>query len=58
MFTCKVWGIRANRSKSRDCVRFNTDETKMDPILNNRLDYDGVFGTALNRFIIQAGDRS
>jgi UDP-sulfoquinovose synthase len=26
----------------------------LDPILNNRLDYDGVFGTALNRFLIQA----
>jgi UDP-sulfoquinovose synthase len=26
----------------------------MDPILINRLDYDGIFGTALNRFCIQA----
>ena len=26
----------------------------MDPVLINRLDYDAVFGTALNRFIIQA----
>ena len=26
----------------------------MDPVLTNRLDYDGVFGTALNRFIIQS----
>lgn len=25
-----------------------------DPLLLNRLDYDGIFGTALNRFIVQA----
>jgi UDP-sulfoquinovose synthase len=31
-----------------------TDETGMDELLINRLDYDGVFGTALNRFCIQA----
>ena len=26
----------------------------MDPVLYNRFDYEGVFGTALNRFLIQA----
>ena len=26
----------------------------MDPVLINRLDYDGIFGTALHRFVIQA----
>ncbi|MDY6807135.1 MAG: NAD-dependent dehydratase, partial [Cyanobacteriota bacterium] len=31
-----------------------TEETGMDELLLNRLDYDGVFGTALNRFCIQA----
>jgi UDP-sulfoquinovose synthase len=31
-----------------------TEETGMDEMLINRLDYDGVFGTALNRFCIQA----
>ena len=30
-----------------------TDETGMDPALVNRFDYDGVFGTALNRFCVQ-----
>ena len=25
-----------------------------DPLLINRYDYDGVFGTALNRFVVQA----
>lgn len=32
----------------------NTDETNMDERLINRFDYDGDFGTVLNRFIIQA----
>jgi len=31
-----------------------TEETGIDELLINRLDYDGVFGTALNRFCIQA----
>ena len=31
-----------------------TDETTADPQLINRYDYDGIFGTALNRFVVQA----
>ena len=31
-----------------------TEETSLDEALINRLDYDGVFGTALNRFCVQA----
>lgn len=30
-----------------------TDETMADPLLLNRYDYDGIFGTALNRFVVQ-----
>lgn len=30
-----------------------TDETVADPALINRYDYDGIFGTALNRFVVQ-----
>lgn len=30
-----------------------TEETAADPLLINRYDYDGVFGTALNRFVVQ-----
>ena len=32
----------------------NTDETKRDPRLINRFDYDGDYGTVLNRFLMQA----
>lgn len=31
-----------------------TAETDADRRLVNRFDYDGVFGTALNRFVVQA----
>ena len=31
-----------------------TDETVAHPDLINRYDYDGIFGTALNRFVVQA----
>lgn len=32
----------------------NTDETAMDPRLTNRFDYDGDYGTVLNRFLMQS----
>jgi UDP-sulfoquinovose synthase len=54
MFTCRAWGIRATDLNQGIVYGLDTDETKMDPVLSNRLDYDGVFGTALNRFIIQS----
>jgi len=31
-----------------------TEETQLDPRLTNRFDYDGDYGTVLNRFIMQA----
>lgn len=52
-FTCRIWGIRATDLNQGVVYGLNTEETEMDPILANRLDYDAVFGTALNRFIIQ-----
>ena len=33
----------------------NTDETGLDEDLINRFDYDGDYGTVLNRFLMQAG---
>ncbi|WP_163539532.1 NAD-dependent epimerase/dehydratase family protein [Gracilibacillus sp. YIM 98692] len=53
-FACKIWGIRATDLHQGIVYGLDTEETKMDPILTNRLDYDDVFGTALNRFIIQS----
>jgi UDP-sulfoquinovose synthase len=53
-FACKVWGLRATDLNQGVVYGVLTDETGMDELLINRLDYDGVFGTALNRFCIQA----
>lgn len=54
MFACQAWGLRATDLNQGVVYGLHTDETMLDPILINRLDYDAVFGTALNRFLIQA----
>jgi len=53
-FACKVWGLRATDLNQGVVYGVLTEETGMDELLINRLDYDGVFGTALNRFCVQA----
>lgn len=54
MFISKIWGMRVTDLNQGVVYGLHTDETMLDPLLINRLDYDAVFGTALNRFIIQA----
>lgn len=54
MFACRIWGIRATDLNQGVVYGLETEETRLDPRLVNRFDYDAVFGTALNRFIIQA----
>ncbi len=53
-FACKIWGLRATDLNQGIVYGVLTEETGMDELLINRLDYDGIFGTALNRFCIQA----
>ena len=53
-FCCKVWGIRATDLNQGVVYGTVTDETSLDEALVNRFDYDEVFGTALNRFCVQA----
>ncbi len=53
-FACKTWGVRATDLNQGVVYNVDTDETRLDPRLANRFDYDGVFGTALNRFVTQA----
>ncbi|MEH1894552.1 MAG: NAD-dependent epimerase/dehydratase family protein [Nostoc sp.] len=53
-FACRIWGLRATDLNQGVVYGVLTEETAMDELLINRLDYDGVFGTALNRFCIQA----
>jgi UDP-sulfoquinovose synthase len=54
MFCCRVWGLRATDLNQGVVYGTTTDETAMDEGLINRFDYDEVFGTALNRFCIEA----
>jgi len=53
-FACRIWDIRATDLNQGVVYGVFTDETADDEVLINRLDYDGVFGTALNRFCVQA----
>ena len=53
-FACRVWGIRATDLNQGVVYGVDTQETALAPALVNRFDYDGIFGTALNRFCVQA----
>ena len=53
-FACKIWGLRATDLNQGVVYGTVTNETSPDEALINRFDYDDVFGTALNRFCVQA----
>ncbi|MCH7717868.1 MAG: NAD-dependent epimerase/dehydratase family protein [Chloroflexi bacterium] len=53
-FACKVWDLRATDLNQGVVYGVETEETKLDDRLATRFDYDGVWGTALNRFCIQS----
>jgi UDP-sulfoquinovose synthase len=51
---CKIWGLRATDLNQGIVYGIQTEETKLDPRLVTRFDYDEIFGTTLNRFCLQA----
>jgi UDP-sulfoquinovose synthase len=53
-FTCRIWGLRATDLNQGVVYGQQTDQTARDPRLATRFDYDAIFGTVLNRFVIQA----
>src|SRR5215217_5068407 len=53
-FACRIWGLRATDLNQGVVYGIETDETALDERLVTRFDYDEVFGTALNRFCLQA----
>ncbi len=53
-FGCRIWGMRATDLNQGVVYGAETEHTKLDPRLATRFDYDGVFGTVLNRMTIQA----
>lgn len=53
-FACKIWGIRVTDLHQGIVYGTIIPEIEKDEKLINRLDYDDVFGTVLNRFCVQA----
>lgn len=53
-FACRIWDLRATDLNQGVVYGIRTDDTDMDERLCTRFDYDEVFGTALNRFCVQA----
>jgi len=54
MFACRIWGLRSTDLNQGIVYGQETEETGLHPELATRFDYDGVFGTVLNRFCVQA----
>jgi UDP-sulfoquinovose synthase len=54
LFACRIWGLRATDLNQGVVYNVQTPDTAVDPRLATRYDYDSVFGTALNRFCVQA----
>jgi UDP-sulfoquinovose synthase len=53
-FACRVWNLRATDLNQGVVYGQQTEQTARDERLATRFDYDAVFGTVLNRFVIQA----
>ena len=53
-FACRIWGIRSTDLNQGVVYGQQTPETARDDRLATRFDYDAVFGTVLNRFVIQS----
>ncbi len=53
-FATKIWGLRTTDLNQGVVYGTMTDEIALDERLVNRFDYDEVWGTALNRFCVQA----
>ncbi|MBB4683060.1 UDP-sulfoquinovose synthase [Amycolatopsis jiangsuensis] len=53
-FACRIWDLRATDLNQGVVYGQQTPQTALDPRLATRFDYDAVFGTVLNRFVIQA----
>ncbi|MGH2512189.1 MAG: NAD-dependent epimerase/dehydratase family protein [Candidatus Limnocylindrales bacterium] len=53
-FACRIWDLRATDLHQGVVYGVETDESALDPRLATSFHYDEVFGTALNRFCVQA----
>lgn len=53
-FACRIWGMRVTDLNQGVVYGIETGEMKMGPGLQTAFHYDDIFGTALNRFCVQA----
>lgn len=53
-FTCRIWGMRATDLNQGVVYGIDTSQTLLDEGLSTSFHYDHVFGTVLNRFVVQA----
>ena len=53
-YYAKNWGIKITDLHQGIVWGTQTNETNMNVHLTNRFDYDGLYGTVLNRFLVQA----
>ncbi len=53
-FVCRAWGLRSTDLNQGVVYGVHTEETGLHPGLSTRFDYDDVWGTALNRFCVEA----
>ena len=53
-FYVRVWGLRVTDLMQGPVYGLKTDENDGDPTLFSFFNYDEIFGTVLNRFIVQA----
>lgn len=53
-FACRIWGIRSTDLNQGVVYGIETDQTTLHADLRTSFHYDDVFGTVLNRFLVQA----
>src|SRR5581483_3093625 len=53
-FACRVWGLAATDLNQGVVYGLSTEEASLDSELRTSFHYDQVFGTVLNRFLVQA----
>jgi UDP-sulfoquinovose synthase len=53
-FGCRIWDLRATDLNQGVVYGITTAETALHPDLTTRFDYDGIWGTVLNRFCVEA----
>ncbi|MGA2629707.1 MAG: NAD-dependent epimerase/dehydratase family protein [Terriglobia bacterium] len=54
LFACRAWKLRSTDLNQGVVYGIETDDTRLDERLTTSFHYDEVFGTALNRFCVQA----